>query len=365
VPRLPSKSASKPRRRNDRRRIRCETRGSPSRICRSSWAWPTWAGPPGNRPARAGGARGTRRRWAGGGIRLHRRRTRLVRFGAGGSCRASRSLWLRNHNLPAHRDVCERVGGGMRRMLRDHMSRSALHQADRGDARGGETEFRFPGKELPECLRKERPHMPGMAPVMPHVAPEAAVSRGTMHQPMPRGASVRGQYPRRRTQDSNTAEDQQVAHPASSRDSQAHSPFLFEQATGLPCKFDLKLVGFPTTEAHAPAGSGFAGAVISAPSPRKIGQISSRSQPESQEVRPNCRSGWVATTARRQDEWPETRQDGGKALCRTVTVTRLPAQQLSKSLSISPSGRLSVSASSRRCGGSLNPPSPRKFLGLT
>ena len=136
--RSPSKSASKRKRgnENDRRRIGWETLVSPSRTCRSSWSWQPWAGPPGHRPTRAGGARGTRRRWAGGGIRLRRRRrrARLVRFGGAGSCR------LRNHSLPPldlHRGVCVRVDGWTHQMTRNHMLWSAHHQAARGYARGG------------------------------------------------------------------------------------------------------------------------------------------------------------------------------------------------------------------------------------
>ena len=80
--------------------------------------------------------RGTRRRWAGGGIRLRRRRrrARLVRFGGAGSCR------LRNHSLPPldlHRGVCVRVDGWTHQMTRNHMLWSAHHQAARGYARGG------------------------------------------------------------------------------------------------------------------------------------------------------------------------------------------------------------------------------------
>ena len=241
--RLPSKSASKRKRgnENDRRRIGWETLVSPSRTWRSSWSWQPWAGPPGHRPTRAGGARGTRRQWAGGGIRLRRRsrRARLVQFGGAGSCR------LRNHSLlplDQHRDVCERVDGWTHRMTRNQMLWSAHHQAARGHARGG-TWFRFPSKEL-RWGWKIHPQLPSgckMAPAMPHVVLEAAVARASMLRPIPRGAVVRDHCPRRRTQNSDTTQDQQVTHTASSRDSQASSPFLFDQATGLPCKFNSNL----------------------------------------------------------------------------------------------------------------------------
>ena len=79
-----------------------------------------------------------------------------------------------------------------------------------------------------------------MARAMPHVARKAAVTRGTMHRPVPRGAFARGRCPRRRTQNPNTTHDQQlrIRHPPG--DSQALSTFLFDQ-TGVPRKFNLYL----------------------------------------------------------------------------------------------------------------------------
>src|SRR5208283_4192414 len=80
-----------------------------------------------------------------------------------------------------------------------------------------------------------------MASAMPHGMLKAAAGRVSMPPSRPRCTIIGDRCPRNRDQDSDTAQDQQVAHTASSRDSQASSPFLFDQATGLPCKFNLNL----------------------------------------------------------------------------------------------------------------------------
>ncbi len=159
-----------------------------------------------------GGARRTRRQWAGGRIRLRRRRARLVRVGGAGSGR------LRIHSLPAlepHRDVCERVDGWTHQMTRDQMLWSAHHQVADEHARGGGTWFRLPSKELPHLRLKSKPDIPSMAHAMLHVAPEAAAvgttpAPGTMHLRPAQRRCVGGRYPRRRTQYSETTQDQQV-----------------------------------------------------------------------------------------------------------------------------------------------------------
>ena len=135
--------------------------------------------------------------------------------------------------------MCELLDGWTHEMTRDHMLWSAYHQAAHGRGRRGGTWFRFPSKELVRRFGWEKnPHMPSMATAMPHVALEAAVAKRAMRRPMPRGAFARAHCPRRCTQNSDTTQDQRVAHPAPSRDSQASSPFLFDQATGLACKFN-------------------------------------------------------------------------------------------------------------------------------
>src|SRR5271157_1121125 len=147
------------------------------------------------------------------------------------------SCRLRNHSLPPldqDRDVRERVDGWTHQMTRNPMLWSAHHQAARGHARGG-TWFRFPSKEL-RWGWKKHPQLPSgckMAPAMPHVVLEAAVARASMLRPIPRGAVVRSHCPRRHTQNSDTAQNQQVAHTASSRDTQASSPFLFDRHQAL------------------------------------------------------------------------------------------------------------------------------------
>src|SRR5271157_534078 len=80
-----------------------------------------------------------------------------------------------------------------------------------------------------------------MASAMPHGMLKAAAGRVSMPPSRPRCTIIGDRCPRNRDQDSDTAQDQQVAHTASSRDSQASSPFSFDQATGLPCKFNLNL----------------------------------------------------------------------------------------------------------------------------
>ena len=76
---------------------------------------------------------------------------------------------------------------------------------------------------------------------MPHGMLKAAAGRVSMPPSRPRCTIIGDRCPRNRDQDSDTTQDQQVAHTASSKDSQASSPFLFDQATGLPCKFNLNL----------------------------------------------------------------------------------------------------------------------------
>jgi hypothetical protein len=137
--------------------------------------------------------------------------------------------------------MCERVDGWTNQMTRDQMLRSAHHQVADEHARGGGAGFRLPGKELAHLRLKTRPQMRGIARAMHHVAREAAVAAPVAGGTLPRAACVGAHDPRRRTQNSDTTQDQQVAHTASSRDSQASSPFIFDQATGLPCKFNVNL----------------------------------------------------------------------------------------------------------------------------
>ena len=110
--RLSSRSASKRSTRSHRRRIGRETLASPSRTCPSTWSRQPRAGPPRYPVTRPGGARGTRRPWGDGGIRLGRRRAPLVRFGGAG-----RGL-LRKQGLrlvTVHDGVC--VAGWTRLMI--------------------------------------------------------------------------------------------------------------------------------------------------------------------------------------------------------------------------------------------------------
>jgi hypothetical protein len=125
-------------------------------------------------------------------------------------------------------------------MTRNPMLWSAHYQAARRHARGG-TWFRFPRIEL-WWGREIHPQLPGsckMAPAMSHVVLEPTMPWARMLRPIPRGPVVRSRCPHRHTDNTDTTQDQQAAHRASSEDSQAPSPFLFDQATGLPCKFDL------------------------------------------------------------------------------------------------------------------------------
>src|SRR5271166_1103532 len=80
-----------------------------------------------------------------------------------------------------------------------------------------------------------------MASAMPHGMLKAAAGRVSMPPSRPRCIIIGDRCPRNRDQDCDTAQDQQVAHTASSRDSQTSAPFLFDQAPGLPCKFNLNL----------------------------------------------------------------------------------------------------------------------------
>jgi len=122
-------------------------------------------------------------------------------------------------------------------MTRDPVFWSAHHQHARGHARGGGTRFRFPTKEAQLLVQlgwKNRT-APGMASAATsHVAFEAAVAMRAM--PMPRAACGQSHRPRRRAQNSDTTQDQQVAHAAFSGNSRASSPFLLDQAMSLPCK---------------------------------------------------------------------------------------------------------------------------------
>lgn len=121
-----------------------------------------------------------RPQWAGGGggIRLCRRRARLVQIGGADSGR------LRNHSLHSlgpRRDVFERVDGRAHQMTRDHMIWSAHRQATHGHAHVGGTWSRFAGNVLHESMCrfgwKKNPHPLSMAAAKPHVAAVAAVTR--------------------------------------------------------------------------------------------------------------------------------------------------------------------------------------------
>ena len=162
--------------------------------------------------------RGTRRQWAGGGIRLRRRRARPVRIGGAGSCR------LRIHSLAPlepHGEVCEWVNGRSHQMTRDQMIWSAHPQVADGHARGGGTGFRLPSKELPHLRLKSQAQIRGMARDMLHGGPEAGCGCRRGHREPCTCAClvdcVRGHDPRRRTQYSETTQDQQIAHMAASR----------------------------------------------------------------------------------------------------------------------------------------------------
>ncbi len=211
---------------------------------------------PGRRRRRA------RRRWAaGGGIRLVRRRARLVRIDRAGNGR------LVNHSLAPldqHHDMLERVDGWAHQLTRDHMPRPPYHPAARRHAHVGGSWSRFPRELIHELVCRyawEKNSHINMTLAMRHGARDAAVTRGTMHRPMPRGAFASGRCPRRSTQDSDTARDQYVAHLASSRDSQASSTFLFDQRADLACKFNVntleKQVGLMAvaTSTNTPAAS--------------------------------------------------------------------------------------------------------------